>query len=50
MNLFNVYPLYNVKPTHAKMCYVYDENGTLISKNEWNLLTGRKATIIVYQD
>ena len=26
---------------------VYDENGTLISANEWNLATGFKATIIV---
>ena len=36
-------------PNTAEL-HVYDENGTLISKNEWNLLTGRKATIIVYQD
>lgn len=36
-------------PNTAEL-HVYDENGTLISKNEWNLLTGRKATIIVFQD
>ena len=29
---------------------VYDENGTLISANEWNLATGYKATIIVVKD
>jgi len=27
MNLFNVYPLYNVTPTKAKDCYVWDEKG-----------------------
>ena len=26
MNLFNVYPLYNVTPVKAKGCYVWDEN------------------------
>ncbi len=26
MNLFNVYPLYNVTPTKAKDCFVWDEN------------------------
>ncbi|MFT4673238.1 MAG: hypothetical protein ACJAYD_001017 [Patiriisocius sp.] len=36
-------------PNTAEL-HVYDENGTLISKNEWNLLTGRKATIVVYQN
>ena len=36
-------------PNTAEL-HVYDENGTLISKNEWNLLTGRKATIVVFQD
>ena len=29
---------------------VYDENGTLISANEWNLATGFKATIVVVKD
>lgn len=28
MNLFNVYPLYNITPVKAKDCFVYDENGT----------------------
>lgn len=28
---------------------VYDENGVLITTNEWNLLTGVKATIIVFK-
>jgi hypothetical protein len=28
---------------------VYDENGVLITSNEWNLLTGVKATIIVFK-
>ena len=28
MNLFNVYPLYNVTPVKAKGCYVWDEKGT----------------------
>lgn len=26
MNLFDVYPLYNVTPVRAKGCYIYDEN------------------------
>jgi hypothetical protein len=29
---------------------VYDENGTLISANEWNLATGYRATIVVVKD
>jgi hypothetical protein len=33
-------------PNTAEL-HVYDDKGTLISKNEWNLLTGRKATIVV---
>jgi hypothetical protein len=36
-------------PNTAEL-HIYDENGTLISKNEWNLLTGRKATIVVFQN
>ena len=28
MNLFNVYPLYNVTPVKAEGCYVWDEKGT----------------------
>ncbi|MCF6222851.1 MAG: aminotransferase class III-fold pyridoxal phosphate-dependent enzyme [Flavobacteriaceae bacterium] len=28
MNLFDVYPLYNVTPVKAKGCYVWDENNT----------------------
>ena len=28
MSLFNVYPLYKMTPSYAKMCYVYDKNGT----------------------
>ena len=28
MNLFNVYPLYQIIPSHAKGCYVYDKDGT----------------------
>ena len=28
MSLFNVYPLYQMTPSHAKMCYVYEKNGT----------------------
>jgi len=42
MNLFNVYPLYNVKPTHAKMCYVFDENG-----NKYLDLYGGHAVISI---
>ncbi|MDA7708282.1 aminotransferase class III-fold pyridoxal phosphate-dependent enzyme [Flavobacteriaceae bacterium] len=42
MNLFNVYPLYNVKPTHAKMCYVYDEKG-----NKYLDLYGGHAVISI---
>ncbi|GEQ86370.1 hypothetical protein ULMS_18780 [Patiriisocius marinistellae] len=36
-------------PNTAEL-HVYDDKGTLISKNEWNLLTGRKATIVVYKN
>ena len=28
MSLFNVYPLYQMTPSHAKMFYVYEKNGT----------------------
>ena len=28
MNLYNVYPLYNVTPVKARGCYVWDEKGT----------------------
>ena len=27
MSLFNVYPLYEMTPSHAEMCYVYDKKG-----------------------
>ena len=27
MNLFNVYPLYEITPSHGSMCYVYDKEG-----------------------
>ena len=27
MNLFKVYPLFKIKPSYAKGCYVYDKNG-----------------------
>ena len=27
MSLFNVYPLYEMAPSHAEMCYVYDKKG-----------------------
>ena len=27
MNLFNVYPLYEITPAHGKMCYIYDKKG-----------------------
>ncbi|MBL6649473.1 MAG: aspartate aminotransferase family protein [Flavobacteriaceae bacterium] len=27
MNLFNVYPLYEMTPSHANMCYVFDKKG-----------------------
>lgn len=28
MNIFNVYPLYDITPVKAKDCLIYDENGT----------------------
>ena len=28
MNLFDVYPIYNITPVKAKGCYVYDEQNT----------------------
>ena len=36
-------------PNTAEL-HVYDDKGILISKNEWNLLTGRKATILVIKE
>lgn len=36
-------------PNTAEL-HVYDENGMIISAKEWNLLTGRKATIIVNKE
>ena len=36
-------------PNTAEL-HVYDEKGFIISAKEWNLLTGRKATIIVNKD
>src|SRR6056300_57541 len=27
MNLFNVYPLYEITPSHGNMCYVFDKKG-----------------------
>jgi len=36
-------------PNTAEL-HVYDDKGILISRNEWNLLTGRKATIVVFKD
>ena len=27
MNLFNVYPLYEITPAYGKMCYIYDKKG-----------------------
>ncbi|MAO08578.1 MAG: hypothetical protein CL596_07700 [Alteromonas sp.] len=36
-------------PNTAEL-HVYQENGLIISAKEWNLLTGRKATIVVYKD
>ena len=33
-------------PNTAEL-HVYDDNGLLISAKEWNLLTGKKATIII---
>ena len=29
---------------------VYDENGIMITSNEWNLLTGVKASIVVLRE
>jgi acetylornithine aminotransferase len=42
MNLFNVYPLFNITPSHAKMCYVYDTEG-----NKYLDLYGGHAVISV---
>ena len=42
MNLFNVYPLFNITPSHAKMCYVYDNEG-----NKYLDLYGGHAVISV---
>lgn len=36
-------------PNTAEL-HVYDENGFIISAKEWNLLTGRKATIVVTKE
>jgi len=29
---------------------IYDDDGTVLSSNEWNLLTGRKATVTIIKD
>jgi len=42
MNLFNVYPLYEMTPSYAKMCYVYDKNG-----NKYLDLYGGHAVISI---
>jgi hypothetical protein len=36
-------------PNTAEL-HVYDEKGLLISAKEWNLLTGKKATIVIVKD
>ncbi len=36
-------------PNTAEL-HVYDDNGFIISAKEWNLLTGRKATIVVFKE
>ncbi len=36
-------------PNTAEL-HVYDENGFIISAKEWNLLTGRRATIVVVKE
>lgn len=36
-------------PNTAEL-HVYDDNGMIISVNEWNLLTGNKATIMVIKE
>ena len=35
MNLFNVYPLYEMTPSHANMCYVFDKKGEKIMRFWW---------------
>ncbi|MFT7157938.1 MAG: hypothetical protein ACI8Q1_002963, partial [Parvicella sp.] len=35
-------------PNTAEL-HVYDDKGMLVSAHEWNLLTGNKASIIVYK-
>jgi hypothetical protein len=35
-------------PNTAEL-HVYDDQGILVSAHEWNLLTGNKASIIVYK-
>ena len=42
MNLFNVSPLYEMTPSYAKMCYVYDKNG-----NKYLDLYGGHAVISI---
>lgn len=34
MDLFKVYPLYNVTPVSAKGAYVWDDKGTNITKEQ----------------
>ncbi len=36
-------------PNTAEL-HVYDDNGMIISAKEWNLLTGRRATIVVIKE
>ena len=35
MSLFKVYPLYNMTPSEAKGCYVYDNKGKKIFRSIW---------------
>jgi hypothetical protein len=36
-------------PNTAEL-HVYDDNGVLVSAHEWNLLTGKKATVIIVKE
>ena len=42
MSLFNVYPLYEMTPSHAEMCYVFDKKG-----NKYLDLYGGHAVISI---
>ena len=52
MNLFNVYPLYEITPSHGSMCYVYDKEDKKYQQTNFKCTDGAMAIytfLIVYK-